>query len=74
LVEHHLAAEKAERRNMDGEEWWYWKEELNTENEGLDALVMAGVAAAIEGATLKEMGSRPKRMRRTHVKAQYINI
>jgi hypothetical protein len=53
----HLAAELPTKTFGQGRWLWEWAAKPNSENDYLDALVMAGVAASTCGAGLKEMTS-----------------
>lgn len=74
MLSHHLAAERPTKTFGRGRSLWEWKETPNTENEFLDCLVMAGVAAHLAGANLENMPTQPQRKRRRGIKANYVNI
>lgn len=61
----HLAGESPTQTFGRGRPLWEWTPIPNRENDYLDSLVMAGVAASIVGAALDNMPSSAKRTRRT---------
>jgi phage terminase large subunit GpA-like protein len=61
MLAQHLAAETCQRTFGRGREVWEWSLRPGDENDWLDALVMAGVAASIGGASLETL--RPVKSR-----------